>query len=268
MNILHEKRKTLPHGNPQEPISMFIASAATSLGASAAVASAIGTAAVTGMVVGGVGAAVTGGNILKGALFGAIMGGITSGVSAAFGGAGAAAGASAATVPTEAALSGSGAGLDSFLAGTANVPTEAMMAGNGAALEAQLAGSAISPVSVGEGMLATPTAAAAQTAIAPAAASPYQLVGDGINTTGSGTGFVGGTAQTGLTTSLTNTGLGAAPIGGLLSQITGGKMGSTALLVGGQMLSGAMQQKAADKETARRQANMTWVSTPQRGNYA
>jgi hypothetical protein len=76
MNILHEKRKLLPHGwgNPQEPITAAVAA----LGMGTAM-----TTVVTGALIGGTVSALTGGSFLKGALMGAVFAGVGSAVSAA-----------------------------------------------------------------------------------------------------------------------------------------------------------------------------------------
>lgn len=241
MNILHEKQRLLPNGHPQEPVTMFLMANATAIATSA--------------IIGGVVAAVRGGNILKGALFGAIMGGIAAGVSSAFSGTTAAAAGPVAAdgvigteVMTDAAWESAGAANTEVL--NSAVQSEGLLTSQASAVADPLDG-AIAPSG-------TPTQAqAAQSA----AGQPTQ-VGQGVGTTGSNTSIGGPQSAT--------TGVGGATRGGgILNQVFGsdGKLANTGLMIGGQMLLGAAQQRSQDSEAARRQANMAWVPAVQRGVY-
>jgi hypothetical protein len=107
MNILHEKRKLLPHGwgNPQEPIT----AAFMAMGMSAATA-AVATTITTSALISGTIAAASGGDFLKGALMGAVFAGVGAAVSGAAGATGATVGAEGAGA---AGASGTGATLGS-----------------------------------------------------------------------------------------------------------------------------------------------------------
>lgn len=240
MNILHEKRKMLPMGNPQEPITAFLVANATAIATSA--------------VIGGVVAAVRGGNILKGALFGAIMGGIAAGVSSAFSG--------AATTAAEAA---GGAAIEASTVPMTEAAWEAAGAANTSALNEAAIGSTVDSAS---------QVAISPSVVAPApVAAPVSVVGSELPSPVVGTNSVNGLDLSGSSKSLfggsTNTMIGGPQQGGLLSRAfgSGGKLANTGLMIGGQMLLGAAQQRSQESEAARRQSNMSWVPAAQRGIY-
>ena len=251
MNILHEKRKAAGH-MANDPITAFIIQNATVIATSAAI--------------GAVGAAVKGGNILKGALFGAILGGVGAGISNMIGGGtflgGAAADSATAAIGADNMLAVTDAANAAQTAGTLGEPIGGMVGASDFAAADALGPSGLSTST------ATGAADAALQTTAASQPSQYQLTDQGVGTTGTNTGIAGGLkANAGLGTTLQTTGLGTTQSGGLLSQITGSKLGATGLLVGGQMIAGAAQSKAAQQQYEQAKADKAWGTMAYRGAY-
>lgn len=242
MNILNERRKSRGYV-ASEPITTFIALNATAIATSA--------------VIGAVGAAVSGGNILKGALFGAITGGVMAGVSNVIAG-------------------------GEFLGGAVDSATAAVGAENAAAIESAATEAAIggassasenivdlSEFSGADGLAPSDVASPNNTPTAPAQTAQNTSA---VDQPATGANSSGGIDLTGKDTSLskpTSEGL-LGSVKNAAGKLASGilddkKLGSTGLLVAGNMLSGYSQSKAAQQRYDQQLRNGTWQPIVTRG---